>query len=75
MRPATHAEQFDHERDLRKHDPRPTDRLAVQIPTAVDVAALVKQVGITDGANLIEAYADAKAAQGRLDAVAAGAHP
>lgn len=51
------AADWDHERDYRKHEPRPSDRLCVPIPTAVDVAALVKQVDIIQGAELIEQYA------------------
>ena len=70
---------WDHERDLRKHETpsrlRPAHRLDVTIPTAVEVAALVKGMkNLTEAAALIEQYADAKAAAVRLDAVAAGAH-
>lgn len=55
---------------------RPADRLTPQIPTAIEVAALVKGMkNITEAAALIEQYADAKAAEQRLEAVAAGARP
>ena len=54
----------------------PADRLTIQIPTAVEVAATVMMMkNITEAAALIEQYADAKAAEQRLDAVAAGARP
>jgi hypothetical protein len=88
---------WDHERDLRKHEPRPGDRgftdsdvlgkytgptdipLRLQpkpLSTAMDVAILVRALGnIEDAAALIETFVDAKAAEQRLDAVAAGARP
>lgn len=69
MRAATQAEQFDRNHDYRKHEPRPSDRLSVPIPTAVDVAALVKQVDIITGADLIEQYARTCAAEARMEAV------
>jgi hypothetical protein len=67
---------WDHERDLRKHDfdPLPAHRFDLHIPTAVEIAAQVKITpNILTCAKMIEAYADARAEQGRLDAVAAGA--
>ena len=69
-------EYYDHERDLRKHERRPTDRLTPQISPAVEVAIAVKGMkNITEAAALIEQYAATKAAADRLDAVAAGARP
>lgn len=54
----------------------PVDRLTPQIPTAIEVAATVKIMkNLTEAAALIEQYAAAKAAERRLDAVAAGANP
>jgi hypothetical protein len=55
---------------------RPVDRLTPQIPTAIEVAATVKIMkNLTEAAALIEQYAAAKAAEQRLEAVAAGANP
>lgn len=65
----------DHYRDERKHDTLP-HRLDRPISTAMDVAILVRALGnIEDAAALIERFVDAKAAEKRLDAVAAGARP
>lgn len=65
----TQEQRWDHARDLAKHEPRPSDRLSVAIPTAVDVAALVKRVDIITGADLIEQYARTCAAEARMEAV------
>lgn len=77
------ADHWDHERDLRKHEPRPSDKLppvplyaqSPRVSGALEVAVLVKAVPLQAAADLIEAYADAKAAEQRLEAVAAGARP
>lgn len=66
----------DHYRDHAKHDDTPP--LYAQSPRvsgALEVAILVKAVPLQAAADLIEAYADAKAAEQRLEAVAAGARP
>jgi hypothetical protein len=74
-RAATQAEQFDYNRDHRKHDWRPGDppqhRLDVPIPMALDVALLVRAPGVslTDAAALIEQYARTAASEAALDAV------
>lgn len=66
--PATEYERADHERDLCKHEPRPTDRLTPAIPTAVEIAALVKGMDdIRGAARLIEQYARTVAAGARLE--------
>lgn len=61
----------DHFIDERKHDWRPGDkpahRLDIPIPTAFDVAALVRLVDVNIGAQLIEQYAKTCAAEGRLE--------
>lgn len=71
---------WDHLRDERKHEPRPSDKLPHRLDrplsTAMDVAILVRALGnIEDAAALIERFVDAKASEQRLDAVAAGARP
>jgi hypothetical protein len=54
----------------------PVDRLTIAIPTAVEVAATVMMMkNPIEAAALIDQYADAKAAEQRLEAVAAGARP
>lgn len=65
----TQEQRWDHERDYRKHEPRPSDRLSVPIPTAVEVALLVKAVDIITGSDLIEQYARTCAAEARMEAV------
>ena len=74
------AEYYDHQRDLRKHDWRPGDEppLSVQLKTAttaLETVCLIRAVDNDLAVELLEAYADAKAAAIRLEAVAAGAHP
>jgi len=71
--PAWTESNWDHERDLRKHDPRPTDplpaRFAMPLTTALEIAVLVR--GVKDpreGAALVERYAQTVAAGARLDA-------
>lgn len=71
-------ERADHYRDTHKADWRPGDEppLSVRKPaTAVETIALIRMVDMDLAVELLEAYADAKAAAIRLDAVAAGAHP
>jgi hypothetical protein len=71
-------EYWDHERDLRKHDTpsrhQPAHRLDTAIPTAVDIAVLVRNptVKLTDAADLIEQYARAMASEARLDGMVEG---
>lgn len=65
---------WDHERDLRKHEPRASDplphRLSPPIAGALEVAILVKGIAsYTDAAALIEQYAQTVAAEARLQAV------
>jgi hypothetical protein len=67
---------WDHERDLRKHDPRPgdkdyiPDRLSPPIATALEVAVLVRGLkDVREGAKLVEQYAQTVAAAARLDGV------
>jgi hypothetical protein len=74
------AHYWDHLRDERKHEPRPSDiplRLQPKpLSTAMDVAILVRALdNIEQAAALIETFVDAKASEQRLDAVAAGARP
>jgi hypothetical protein len=92
------AHYYDHQRDERKHDPRPGDRgftdsdvlgkfngavdplpLRLQpgpLSTAMDIALCVRGMkNVQEAAALIERFVDAKAAEQRLDAVAAGARP
>jgi len=74
-RPATQAEQFDHDYDLRKHD-RPAHRFDRPISTALDIAICVRAMdNLQAAAELIERYVAAKAQEQRLDAIAAGARP
>lgn len=74
-RMANEYERADHYRDERKHDALP-HRFDRPLSTAMDVAILVRALGnIEDAAALIERFVDAKAAEQRLDAVAAGARP
>lgn len=55
---------WDHERDLRKAESRPDDpRL-----DAIEIAVLVKQVGIAKGAELIEQYGRTKFSEGAVEA-------
>jgi hypothetical protein len=75
-RMANEYERADHYRDLAKHDDALPHRLDRPLSTAMDVAILVRALGnIEDAAALIERFVDAKAAEQRLDAVAAGARP
>lgn len=67
---------YDHERDLRKHEPRPGEPdyvpLFVQSPRvagAIEVAILAKAVPIQAAADLIEQYAQTVAAGAKLEAV------
>jgi hypothetical protein len=77
------ANYYDHLRDERKvdrpgrkFDPLPLRLQTKPLSTAMDVAILVRALGnIEDAAALIETFVDAKAAEQRLDAVAAGARP
>ena len=77
------ANYYDHLRDERKvdrtgrdFDPLPLRLQPGPLSTAMDVAILVRALGnIEDAAALIERFVDAKAAEQRLDAVAAGARP
>lgn len=61
----------DHDRDSRKHDWRPGDapehRLDRKIGTPLEIAALVKDVDIIRGAQLIELYASTVAEAAKLD--------
>jgi hypothetical protein len=64
-RAASQDEIFDHNRDLRKHDPRPSDPI-----NAVEIAVLVKGLkNITEAAALIDQYAATVAAGARLEGV------
>lgn len=72
----------DHERDHRKNfieDDAGPIALRLQprlLSTAMDVALIVRGLSnLQEAGKLIDAYADAKAAEIRLDAVAAGARP
>jgi hypothetical protein len=70
---------WDHLRDERKHEPRPSDiplRLQPKpLSTAMDVAILVRALdNIEQAAALIETFVDERASEQRLEAVAAGAH-
>lgn len=59
----------------RQHDFEPIDRLERQIPTALDVASLVKLVDdISVGARLIEQYAQTIAAGARMEATEAASN-
>lgn len=59
------AAHWDHERDLRKCEPRPTD----PPHDAIEIAVLAQAVSIHSAAQLIEQYARTKAAEGRLQGV------
>lgn len=64
----------DHERDHRKHEPRPSDplpaRFTTPMATALEVAVLVKGLkNIRDAEKLVEQYAQTVAAAARLEAV------
>lgn len=69
------AEYWDHVRDLRKHEPRPTDKLpplplSVQAPPvsgALEVAILAQAVPLRSAAELIEQYAQTAIAAAGLD--------
>ncbi|SEE52525.1 hypothetical protein [Bradyrhizobium lablabi] len=77
--PAWTERNWDHERDLRKHEPRPTDKLPplplhVQAPPiagALEIAILAQSVPLMQAAELIEQYARTEAAAARVDATAA----
>jgi hypothetical protein len=67
------AAHHDHERDLRKHDSLP-HRVDRKVDTAIDIVLLIRLMDdVEAAAGLIDAYADAKASERRLEAVAAGA--
>jgi hypothetical protein len=75
-RHANEYERADHDRDLRKHDDIPLRLQPRPLSTAMDVAILVRALdNIEQAAALIERFVDAKAAEQRLEAVAAGARP
>ncbi len=59
----------DYERDLRKHDDGP-HRLDVDIPTAIEIAAIVRNphVKLQSAADLIEQYARTVASGAAVDA-------
>ena len=71
------AEHWDHERDLRKHEPRPSDKLppvplyaqSAPVTGALEVAILAQAVPLQAAADLIQQYADTVAAGAKLDAV------
>lgn len=66
----TQEQRWDHDRDLRKHEWRPGDRLDVPICGALEVALLVKGLkNIDDAGKLIEQYAQTVASEARLQAV------
>ena len=77
------AHYWDHLRDERKHQPRPGERdyvplhaQSTPLSTAMDIALCVRGMkNLQDAAALIDRYVDAKAAEQRLEAVAAGARP
>jgi len=83
------AAYYDHQHDLRKHEPRPGDRgfsapgnepperLHPPISEALEVAILIKcaSTSLPQAAELIYLFARNLAAQQRLDAIAAGARP
>lgn len=76
MRHANEYERADHYHDHQKHsDDIPLYAQAAPLSTAMDVAILVRALGnIEDAAALIEQFVNTKAAEQRLDAVAAGAN-
>jgi hypothetical protein len=58
----------DYKRDLRKHEPRPGDRLRPTISSAMEIAITVRNLtDIQQAAALIQQYADTAKAEGRLD--------
>jgi hypothetical protein len=64
---------WDHKRDLRKHEPRPTDplpaRMQVPLATALEVAIMCKGLkNIRDAEKLVEQYAQTVAAEAALQA-------
>lgn len=69
------AEHWDHERDLRKHEPRPSDKLpplplyaqSPQVSGALEVAILAQAVPLRNAAELIEQYAQTSIAAAGLD--------
>lgn len=77
------AEYWDHRRDLAKHEPRPGEKdyvplhaQSAPLSTSMDIAICVRGMkNLQDAAALIDSYVEAKAAEQRLEAVAAGAHP
>lgn len=66
-RAATQAEHFDHNHDLRKHEPRPDDPIA----EAYEIALLVRNqnLKISAAADLIQQYGRTCESKGRLDGV------
>jgi hypothetical protein len=55
----------DHDRDLRKHEPRASDPI-----NAIEIAVLVKGMkSITEAAKLIDQYAATVASEAKVDAV------
>jgi hypothetical protein len=69
------AYYYDHLRDERKHEPRPTDPLPLRlepapISGALEIAILAKSVPLQAAADLIDQYARTCAAAARLDATA-----
>jgi len=80
MSPAWTEHDFDHERDHAKNwlphsDPIPLRLQPRLLSTAMDVALIVRGMSnLYEAGKLIDAYADAKAAEQRLEAVAAGAN-
>lgn len=58
----------DHYRDERKHD-FPLHAEPKRTTTALEIAVLVKAIGLTEGADLIEQFGNTRAAEGRLDGV------
>jgi hypothetical protein len=67
------AQDWDHKRDLAKHEPRPSDplpaRFIIPVARALEVAVLVKGLkDIRDAAALIEQYAQTVAAEASLQA-------
>lgn len=75
-------QDWDRQRDYRKHEPRPGDKdfvpLHVQAPpiaTALEVAILVKGLkDIREAEKLVEQYAQTVAAAARLDGVTQAYH-
>ena len=75
-------EYHDHQRDYRKHEPRPGERdyvplhaQSAPLSTAMDIALCVRGMkNLQDAAALIDQYVETKAAEKRLEAVAAGAN-